>query len=66
MLTHRLVCRDASTAPAINLHELQKTLDAQGIEIVENQKENVVSRKGLAERTKGALYIVLAQEGAPY
>lgn len=39
----------------MNLHELQKTLDAQGIEIVENQKENVLSRKGLAERTKGTL-----------
>ncbi|KAH0827413.1 CASP C terminal-domain-containing protein [Lanmaoa asiatica] len=36
----------------INLHELQKALDAQGIEVVENQKENVLSRKGLAERTK--------------
>ncbi|KAF9237995.1 hypothetical protein BU15DRAFT_48129, partial [Melanogaster broomeanus] len=36
----------------INLHELQKTLDAQGVEIVENQKENVLSRKGLAEHMK--------------
>ena len=43
----------SATTPAINLHELQKTLDAQGIEIVENQKENVLSRKSLAERTKG-------------
>ncbi|KAI6098987.1 CASP C terminal-domain-containing protein [Pisolithus croceorrhizus] len=41
-----------ATWKAINLCELQKTLDAQGIEIVENQKENVLSRKGLAERTK--------------
>ncbi|KAG1715754.1 hypothetical protein ID866_1422 [Astraeus odoratus] len=41
-----------ATWKAINLHELQKTLDAQGIEIVENQKENVLSRKGLAEKTK--------------
>ncbi|KAF8555300.1 hypothetical protein OG21DRAFT_1411064 [Imleria badia] len=41
-----------ATWKGIKLHELQKTLDAQGIEIVENQKENVVSRKGLAERTK--------------
>ncbi|KAF8441612.1 CASP C terminal-domain-containing protein [Boletus edulis BED1] len=41
-----------ATWKGINLHELQKTLDAQGIEIVENQKENVLSRKGLAERTK--------------
>ena len=39
----------------INLAELQKTLDAQGLEIVENQKESVVGRKGLAERTKGTL-----------
>ncbi|EJD02863.1 uncharacterized protein FOMMEDRAFT_156221 [Fomitiporia mediterranea MF3/22] len=36
----------------INLAELQKTLDAQGIEIVENQKENVVGRKALAEQFK--------------
>ncbi|KAI0663567.1 CASP C terminal-domain-containing protein [Cubamyces menziesii] len=36
----------------INLSELQKTLDAQGIEIVENQKESVVGRKALADRTK--------------
>lgn len=37
----------------INLSELQKTLDAQGIELVENQKESVVGRKALADRTKG-------------
>ncbi|TDL25909.1 hypothetical protein BD410DRAFT_783893 [Rickenella mellea] len=36
----------------INLSDLQKTLDVQGVEIVENQKESVVGRKGLAERTK--------------
>ncbi|PAV18777.1 golgi membrane [Pyrrhoderma noxium] len=36
----------------INLAELQKTLDTQGIEIVENQKESVVGRKALADRTK--------------
>ncbi|KAI9572274.1 CASP C terminal-domain-containing protein [Boletus coccyginus] len=41
-----------ATWKGIDLHELQKTLDAQGIEVVENQKENVISRKGLAERTK--------------
>jgi hypothetical protein len=40
-------------APDINLSELQKTLDAQGIEVVENQKENVVGRKALADKTKG-------------
>ncbi|KLO05744.1 hypothetical protein SCHPADRAFT_1002727 [Schizopora paradoxa] len=36
----------------INLSELQKTLDEQGLEIVENQKESIVVRKALAERTK--------------
>ncbi|KAH9058837.1 CASP C terminal-domain-containing protein [Lactarius vividus] len=36
----------------INLTELQKTLDSQGLEIVENQKESVVGRKALADRTK--------------
>ncbi|KAL5485305.1 hypothetical protein ACEPAI_7947 [Sanghuangporus weigelae] len=41
-----------STWKDINLTELQKTLDAQGLEIVENQKESVVGRKALAERTK--------------
>ena len=45
----------------INLAELQKTLDAQGIEIVENQKESVVGRKALAERTKGKTSIGLFQ-----
>ena len=39
----------------INLSELQKTLDTQGIELVESQKESVISRKALAERTKGIL-----------
>ncbi|KAG7098747.1 hypothetical protein E1B28_000657 [Marasmius oreades] len=41
-----------STWREINLSELQKTLDAQGIEIVDNQKENVVGRKALADKTK--------------
>ncbi|KAI0000520.1 CASP C terminal-domain-containing protein [Russula vinacea] len=36
----------------INLSELQKTLDTQGIEVVENQKESVVGRKALADKTK--------------
>ncbi|ESK96561.1 golgi membrane protein [Moniliophthora roreri MCA 2997] len=36
----------------INLTELQKTLDAQGIELVDNQKESVVGRKALADKTK--------------
>lgn len=37
----------------INLAELQKILDVQGVEVVDNQKENLISRKALAERTKG-------------
>jgi homeobox protein cut-like len=41
------------TPPDIDLTELQKTLDAQGIELVENQKESLVGRKALAEKTKG-------------
>ncbi|KIK67230.1 hypothetical protein GYMLUDRAFT_37309 [Collybiopsis luxurians FD-317 M1] len=36
----------------INLSELQKTLDAQGIELVDNQKESLVGRKALADKTK--------------
>ncbi|KAG1878331.1 CASP C terminal-domain-containing protein [Suillus subluteus] len=36
----------------IKLQELQKTLDTQGIEIVDNQKESVLGRKQLADRTK--------------
>ncbi|KAF9454053.1 hypothetical protein P691DRAFT_811847 [Macrolepiota fuliginosa MF-IS2] len=36
----------------INLAELQKTLDAQGVEIVDNQKESVIGRKALADKTK--------------
>ena len=38
----------------VNLSELQKTLDTQGIELVENQKESVVGRKTLADKTKGS------------
>ncbi|KAF8829096.1 hypothetical protein HHX47_DHR3000686 [Lentinula edodes] len=36
----------------INLSELQKTLDSQGIEIVDNQKDSFVGRKALADKTK--------------
>ncbi|KAG0701320.1 hypothetical protein DFH29DRAFT_1000288 [Suillus ampliporus] len=36
----------------IKLQELQKTLDTQGIEIVDNQKESVPGCKQLADRTK--------------
>ena len=37
----------------IALHDLQRTLDQQGLEIVDNQKENMVGRKALAEKTRG-------------
>ncbi|KAJ3814816.1 CASP C terminal-domain-containing protein [Lentinula lateritia] len=36
----------------INLSELQKTLDSQGIEIVDNQKDSFVGRKALADKTR--------------
>ncbi|KAF4567546.1 hypothetical protein EYR40_006547 [Pleurotus pulmonarius] len=36
----------------ISLSELQKTLDAQGVELVDQQKESVVGRKALADKTK--------------
>ncbi|KAI9190819.1 CASP C terminal-domain-containing protein [Polychytrium aggregatum] len=35
-----------------NLSKLQRELDEQGLEIVENQKEGLASRKKLAEQTK--------------
>lgn len=41
----------------INLHSLQKTLDKQGLEIVDNQKENMVGRKKLAESTRGEVRV---------
>ncbi|GLB37586.1 putative CASP C terminal [Lyophyllum shimeji] len=41
-----------ATWRVINLSELQKTLDTQGIELVDNQKESVVGRKALADKTK--------------
>jgi hypothetical protein len=41
----------------INLSELQKTLDAQGIEVVDFQKESVIGRKALADKTKGAAVV---------
>lgn len=37
----------------INLEDLQRTMDAQGLEIVDGSKENLVGRKNLAERTRG-------------
>ena len=56
MTTPNVICVVAYAHLDINLAELQKTLDTQGIEIVENQKESVVGRKDLADRTKGAHY----------
>ncbi|KAH8828571.1 hypothetical protein DL96DRAFT_1188704 [Flagelloscypha sp. PMI_526] len=41
-----------STWRSINLSELQKTLDEQGVQIVDNQKESVIGRKGLSDKTK--------------
>ncbi|KAF9231185.1 hypothetical protein BU15DRAFT_68552 [Melanogaster broomeanus] len=52
IISHQAAALMMRWSQTISLHELQKTLDAQGVEIVENQKENVLSRKGLAERTK--------------
>lgn len=37
----------------INLSELQKSLDSTALELVDNQKENMVGRKKLAEQTRG-------------
>lgn len=37
----------------IQLSNLQKELDQQGLTIVENQKDGLVSRKRLAEQTRG-------------
>lgn len=43
-----------ATSIDVKLSELQKTLDTQGVELVENQKESVVGRKALADKTKGS------------
>ena len=51
-----------SVLSEINLSELQKTLDSQGLEVVENQKESVVGRKALADKTKGKLSIICASK----
>jgi hypothetical protein len=42
--------------PVASGHEARRNLflDAQGLELVENQKESLVGRKALADRTKGA------------
>jgi hypothetical protein len=36
-----------------SLSSLQKELDQQGLEIVEKQKDGLISRKKLAEQTRG-------------
>ncbi|KAK4689850.1 homeobox protein cut-like, partial [Tremellales sp. Uapishka_1] len=41
-----------TTWKEINLSELQKSLDSTAMELVENQKENMVGRKKLAESTR--------------
>ncbi|WVO21140.1 uncharacterized protein IAS62_002445 [Cryptococcus decagattii] len=41
-----------ATWKEINLSELQKNLDATAVELVDNQKENLVGRKKLAEQTR--------------
>jgi len=43
------------------LSELQKILDSQGLEIVENQKEGMVGRKKLAEQTRGQFQLELTE-----
>ncbi|ORY33495.1 putative Golgi vesicle transport-related protein [Naematelia encephala] len=41
-----------TTWKEINLSDLQKSLDSTALELVENQKENMVGRKKLAEQTR--------------
>ena len=38
---------------------LQRELDRQGLEILENQRESIASRKQLADLTRGAMRIVI-------
>ncbi|KAJ3114526.1 hypothetical protein HDU96_001988 [Phlyctochytrium bullatum] len=49
---HVFLVRKPLLQTDIDLPKLQKDLDAQGLEIVENQKEGLQSRKKLAEQTK--------------
>ncbi|KIY49113.1 hypothetical protein FISHEDRAFT_65554 [Fistulina hepatica ATCC 64428] len=55
-----------ATWRAINLSELQKTLDAQGLELVDNQKESVVGRKALADKTKEFKKIPESEKNAAF
>ncbi|KAG9027267.1 hypothetical protein FRB95_007950 [Tulasnella sp. JGI-2019a] len=50
----------------INLAELQKSLDTQGLELVENQKESMVGRKALADKTKEFKKISEEEKGAAF
>lgn len=49
----------------IQLSNLQKELDQQGLTIVENQKDGLVSRKKLAEQTRGLDNIYIYIKKAP-
>lgn len=57
---HTLSVLNPFSYSEINLTELQKALDSQGIELVDNQKESVLGRKALADKTKGATYLLLS------
>jgi homeobox protein cut-like len=46
-----------------NLSSLQTGLDQQGLEIVEKQKDGLISRKKLAEQTRGIGLPTLASTG---
>ena len=48
----RGVCR-ASALAAVAFSGLQKELDKQGLEILENQQESIATRKQLADLTRG-------------
>ena len=53
VIARRVNCLAHISPLEINLSELQKTLDVQGEELVDSQKESLVGRKALAEKTKG-------------
>jgi hypothetical protein len=53
LITSRVNCLAHIFLLEISLSELQKTLDVQGEELVDSQKESLVGRKALAEKTKG-------------
>ena len=40
----------------VGLPTLQRQLDQQGLSIVENQKDGLMSRKKLAEQTRGMMH----------